>query len=188
MLLNLLSWPFCEDNARLFCQVLNSSFFCSNRQFYGGFLPFVGTTFNSTNRVLSKHNIKMVCFQKVSSFLHFVKDDLALKIPGLYGILWEFGIVCTCQLRPFSQSITSISACHQKKSAVAEHSTNLGHCTQLQDTSILAKKFIIHRPGYQGSNRDSAPSQQHEEGRQYTGSSQGHGMHFPLSVCCPWFL
>jgi hypothetical protein len=30
---------------------------------------------------------------------------------------------------------------HPEKSGVAEHSINLGHCIQLQDTSILAKKL-----------------------------------------------
>jgi hypothetical protein len=41
---------------------------------------------------------------------------------------------------------------------MAEHSINMGHCIQLQNTSILGKK-IVHRLDHQGSDRDYAPSQ-----------------------------
>jgi hypothetical protein len=59
------------------------------------FLPFVGTTFNRISRVLSKHNIKTVVLppRKLSSLLQPTKDDLALKMPGVYSIPGECGEV-----------------------------------------------------------------------------------------------
>jgi hypothetical protein len=45
------------------------------------FLSFVGTTYNRINRMLSEHDIKTVGI--LPSFLRFVKDDLALRRPGL---------------------------------------------------------------------------------------------------------
>jgi hypothetical protein len=55
------------------------------------FLSFNSITFNHISKVLSKNNIKTVglLLRKLSSFLHPVKDDLALKMPGVYSIPCE---------------------------------------------------------------------------------------------------
>jgi hypothetical protein len=59
------------------------------------FMLFVGTTFNHISRVLSKHNIKIVGLppRKLSGSLQPIKDDLALKMPGIYKIPCECGKV-----------------------------------------------------------------------------------------------
>jgi hypothetical protein len=74
-----------------------------------------------------------------------MKDDLGLKAAGVYGIPYECGKVY------IGQTGRSIEArikkhrrhnglYHPNKSAVAEHSTGLGHRIQFQDTRILATK------------------------------------------------
>jgi hypothetical protein len=54
------------------------------------FLPYVGSIFNCISRVLSLH-IKSVSLppRKISSFLWLVKDDMGLKMPGVYSIPCE---------------------------------------------------------------------------------------------------
>jgi hypothetical protein len=58
------------------------------------FLPFGDATFNYISRVLSEHNIMMMgpLPRKLSTFLQPIKDDLALKMLGVYSIpmrAWE---------------------------------------------------------------------------------------------------
>jgi hypothetical protein len=97
------------------------------------FLPFVDTTLNRISRVLSKHNIKTVGLppRKLSRFIRPVKDHLALKTPGVYSI------PCECEKVYIGHTGLSIETrvkehrrhirlAHPAKSAVAEHSTNLG--------------------------------------------------------------
>jgi hypothetical protein len=59
------------------------------------FLPFIDITFNCISRALSKYNSKTVGFppRKLSSFLHPMKDHVALKVPGVYIISCECGKV-----------------------------------------------------------------------------------------------
>jgi hypothetical protein len=45
------------------------------------------------------------------------------------------------QLRRGSKNINDIRLARTEKSTLAEHSINLGHCIQLHNTSILAKKL-----------------------------------------------
>jgi hypothetical protein len=98
--------------------------------------------------VLLKHNIKAVGLlpRKLSSFLLPGKDDLALRMPGVYSILCKHGKVyigqthCSIETR-VREHHQHIRVYHPDKSTVAEYSTNLGHYIQLQNTSILAKKF-----------------------------------------------
>jgi hypothetical protein len=67
--------------------------------------------------------------REVSSFLPPVKDDLGLKIAGIY--ICECGEVYNGQT---GHSIeTRIKEHHQ-------HIINLGHCIQFQDTGILATR------------------------------------------------
>jgi hypothetical protein len=49
--------------------------------------------FNCISRALSEHNIKMVGFlpKKLSSFLQSMKDDLTLKMQGVYSISVSVG-------------------------------------------------------------------------------------------------
>jgi hypothetical protein len=88
--------------------------------------------------------------QKLSSFLHRVKDHLALKMPNVYSI------PCVCRkvyIRQTEWSIETrvkeyhlhISLEHPEKSAIAEHSINLGHHIQLRNNSILAKSRYMEQ-------------------------------------------
>jgi hypothetical protein len=95
--------------------------------------------------------------RKLSSLLWPIKDDLALKTPGVYSIpcaekciLDKLGI----QLRQVKEHHQYIYLYHPKKSVVAEHSIKLGHWIQLQNTSILAKKLRqMDQPDHKGSKR-----------------------------------
>jgi hypothetical protein len=116
------------------------------------FLLLVDTTFNHISRVLPKHNIKTVGLppRKLSSFLRPVKDHLALKTPGVYSIPCECGKMYIGQTgRSIETRVKEhqrhIRLAHPEKSAVAEHSINLGHRTQLPNTGILAKSRYMDR-------------------------------------------
>jgi hypothetical protein len=106
------------------------------------------TLTNCISRVLSKHNMETVCLlsRKLSSFLRPIKDDLALKMPGVYSIPCEHGKVyigqtgCLIETR-VKEHHRHLCLYYPEKSVVAEHSINLGHWIQLQNTSIWAKKL-----------------------------------------------
>jgi hypothetical protein len=74
-----------------------------------------------------------------------VKDDLVLKSPGEYSVPCECGRVyigqtsCSIETR-VKERQPHINLEHPDKSAVAEHSINLGHCIQLQNITILSTK------------------------------------------------
>jgi predicted GIY-YIG superfamily endonuclease len=96
--------------------------------------------------MLSKHNIKTAGLppRKLSSLLQPIMDNLALKTPGIYSIPCECGKVYIGQTghsidTRVKEHHRHICLYHSKKYAVAEH-INLGHETQLQNTSILVKK------------------------------------------------
>jgi hypothetical protein len=96
---------------------------------------FFGTTFNCISRALMRHNIETVGrpHRKVTSFLWPIKDDLGVKITGVYSIPCECGKVYTgltghsIETR-IKEHHWHIRLCHLEKSAVAKHSINLGHC------------------------------------------------------------
>jgi hypothetical protein len=132
------------------------------------FLPFVGTAFDHLSKVLSKHNIKRVGLlpRKFSSFLQSIKDDLALKMPGVYSIPCKCRKVYTGQTGCLIETRVQehhqhICLYHPKKSAVAEQRINLGHHNQVQNASILTKKY--RHMDLQGSDRDQTTSQQHKQ-------------------------
>jgi hypothetical protein len=98
-------------------------------------------------RVLALHNIKSVGLppRKLSGFLWPVKDDLGLRTPGVYSIPCECGQVYIGQTghsvdTRLKEHPRHIRLEHLDKSAVAEHSINLGHHVQLQNTTILSTK------------------------------------------------
>jgi hypothetical protein len=101
------------------------------------FLPYISTTFNRISRLLSRHNIKSVGLppKKMPSFLQPVKDDLELKIPGVYSMPCECGQVYI--KTGVKEHQCHIHLQHPDKSTVAEPSINLDHSIQLQDTTIL---------------------------------------------------
>jgi predicted GIY-YIG superfamily endonuclease len=111
------------------------------------FLPYVGTIFNGISRVLSRHNIKSEGLppKKVSSFLRPVKGNLQPRTRGVYRITCECGTVCigltgrSVETR-FKEHQRHIHLEHPDKSAVAEHSVDLGHRIQLHNISIFATK------------------------------------------------
>jgi hypothetical protein len=108
------------------------------------FLPYVGIILNRISRVLSRH-IKSVGLlpKKVSSFLRPAKDKLGVGTPGVYRIPCECSKVCTGQTcRSVDTRLKGpqqhIRLGHPDKSAVAEHTADLGHRIQFHKTSILA--------------------------------------------------
>jgi hypothetical protein len=114
------------------------------RPYFSGFFTLVSPTFNCICMVLYRHNIKTVGLlpRKLSSFLWPIKDDLTVRTPGVYSILCKCGKVYTGQTghsvkTRVKEHIQHICLYHPNKSAVAEHSINLGHHIQLQNTSIL---------------------------------------------------
>jgi hypothetical protein len=98
--------------------------------------------------VLSQPNIKSVGLpaKKVSSFLRSVKDNLGLRTPGVYRIPSECDKVYTGQT---GRSMNTRSKEHQRhmcleypdKSAVVEHSVDLGHFIHFHNTSVLTTKI-----------------------------------------------
>jgi len=77
------------------------------------FLPSVGPTFNHIRRVLTRHKLKTVgpLPRKVTSILQTVKDDLDLKMAGIYSTSCKFGNVYIGQ--PGCSTETKIKDCHQ---------------------------------------------------------------------------
>jgi hypothetical protein len=74
-----------------------------------------------------------------------VKDDLGLKTPGVYSVPCECGQVYTRKTGRSIETRVKEHQCHiclqhPDESAVAEHSINLDHRIQLQDTTILSTK------------------------------------------------
>jgi hypothetical protein len=93
------------------------------------------------------HNIKSVGLppRKISSFIQLVKDDLGLRTPGVYSIPCECGQVYIGQIGRstdirFKEHQRHIYLEHLDKSAMAEHSINLGHPIQPHNTIILSTK------------------------------------------------
>jgi predicted GIY-YIG superfamily endonuclease len=74
-----------------------------------------------------------------------IKDALGLKTPGIYSISCESGKVYIGQTGHsikirIKQHHQHHELYHPDKSAVAEHTTSLGHCIQFNDACIVAKK------------------------------------------------
>jgi hypothetical protein len=95
--------------------------------------------------VLARHNIKSVGLppRKISVFLWPVKDDLGLRTPGVYSIPCECSQVYIGQTSHLvdtrlKEHQRHIRLEHPDRSAVAEHSINLRHRIQLQNTTILS--------------------------------------------------
>jgi hypothetical protein len=83
--------------------------------------------------------------KEASSLLRPIKDDLALKTPGVYSIPCECGEVCIgqtgCSIETrVKEHQRHIRLYHPEKSVVAEHSINLGYQIQLLNTNILTKQ------------------------------------------------
>ena len=98
--------------------------------------------------MLAKHNIKSVALppRKIYSYLPSVKDALRLRTQGVYSIPCECGKVYPGQSGQSTQIIIKKHNRHIRlpqtdKSAVAEHSTNQDHITELQDTKVLLAKM-----------------------------------------------
>jgi hypothetical protein len=83
--------------------------------------------------------------KEVSSFLQPVKGNLGLRTPGVYRILCECGKVYVGQTghsvdTRLKEHQRHICLEHPDKSAIAEHTVNLGHRIQFHETSILATR------------------------------------------------
>jgi hypothetical protein len=101
---------------------------------------------NRISRVLSRHITSVGRpLRNTSSFLRSVKDHLGLKTTGVYSISCEYGQVYIGQTGRSSDTRLKehqrhVRLEHPDKSAVAEHSINLGHDIHLYDTAILSTK------------------------------------------------
>lgn len=70
--------------------------------------------------------------QKIKQFPWLAKDELGLRMPGVYRISCEHGL---CYIGPADHTVEECCKEHQKclclynldKSAVAQHSTETGH-------------------------------------------------------------
>jgi hypothetical protein len=101
---------------------------------------------NTISRLLAKYNIKTIHIPRKKNIhmLRPVKDDLVLKVPGVYRILCE---CCGVYVGQTGRSIEARCKEHLRhirleqleKSAMAEHSINTGHHIEFSSTSILDK-------------------------------------------------
>jgi len=99
-----------------------------NKPVSTAYLPYTQTTFGRLSRMLAKHNIKSVALphRKISSYLPPFKEAIGLRIPGIYRIPCECGIVYIGQSGRTIQHRIKEHSRHIKldqpnKSAVAEH-------------------------------------------------------------------
>jgi hypothetical protein len=88
--------------------------------------------------------------RKISSFLRSVKDDFGLKKPGTYSIPCECGQAYIGQTdrstdNRMMEPQRHIRLEYPDKSAVAGHSSNLGHRTQLHHTILFIKPRYMDR-------------------------------------------
>jgi hypothetical protein len=97
-------------------------------------LPCQQAMSNKISRLLTKYNIKMVHIPKKKNWqlLRTAKDDLGLKIPGVFRILCECGKVYIGQARRSLEARCKENTRHirldqPEKSAVVEHSINTRH-------------------------------------------------------------
>jgi hypothetical protein len=104
------------------------------------FLPYVQLVSSRLNRMLRKHNIRGINLplKKVFDCLRPVKDDLRLKIPGVYCIPCECGKVYVGQSgHTIETSVKEYRwhVCHSQpeKSAVAEYNINHDHIINFQE-------------------------------------------------------
>jgi hypothetical protein len=127
---------------------------------------------NKISRLLTKYNIRTVHVPKKKNrqLLRTVKDNLGLKIPGVYHIPCECGKVYIGQT---GRSIEARCKEHMRhiwlnqpeKSAVVEHSINTGHQIDFNSISVLdrASEYMDHlikeaiqiRLNHKNFNRDS---------------------------------
>jgi hypothetical protein len=82
---------------------------------------------------------------KTAGFFWPIKDDLGLKTADIYSIPCKCCKVYTDQTRHsidtrFKEHHWQIRLYHPDKSAMAEHSIDVGHSIQFQDIRILATK------------------------------------------------
>jgi hypothetical protein len=87
---------------------------------------------NKVSRLVAKYNIKTVHIPKKKNrhMLRTVKDDLGLKVPGMYHIPCECGKVYVSQTgrsieARCKEHMRHICLNQPEKSAVAEHSINI---------------------------------------------------------------
>jgi hypothetical protein len=98
-----------------------------------------------------KHIIKSIAIPptKISSFLQTTKDDIGLRMPGIYMV------PCVCGLVYVGQSGRSTAArikvhsrfvrlARPERSAIAEHSINFDNKIKFHNTKMLAQKTGYH--------------------------------------------
>jgi hypothetical protein len=83
--------------------------------------------------------------RKIPGFLWPVKDNLGLKTSGMYSVPCKCGQVYNGQTSCSIKTRVKDHQCHiclehADRSAVAKHGISLGHCIQLQNTTILSTK------------------------------------------------
>jgi hypothetical protein len=98
---------------------------------------------NKISRLLTKYNIKTVHVPKKKNrqLLRTAKDDLGLKIPGVYHIPCECGKVYIGQTGRSIEARCKEHMRHirldQPEKSVAEHSINTGHQIDFNNVSVL---------------------------------------------------
>jgi predicted GIY-YIG superfamily endonuclease len=119
-------------------------------------LPYQQAVSNKISRLLTKYNTETVHvpIKKNRQFLGTVKDDLGLKIPGVYRIPCECGKVYIGQTgrsieARCKEHMRHIRLDQTEKSAVAEHSINAGQ----QIISSASECWTEHRDTWAASSR-----------------------------------
>jgi len=111
------------------------------------FLPFYGSTSSRIGRILKKQGIRSIFkpSKKIRQFLRPVKDDLGLRVPGIYKIpslYCPLGYIGQTR-RTVEERLHEHERCirleYPDKSAVAQHCIETGHRIDFSATSILAK-------------------------------------------------
>jgi hypothetical protein len=122
---------------------------------------------NKISRLLTKYNIKMVHISKKKNrqLLRTVKDDLGLKIPGVYHIPCECGKVHIGQTGRSTEArckehMRHIQLDQPEKSVVVEHSIRIhglpcqgSHPNKTQPQKLQQGQWLHTEPGLEPHNK-----------------------------------
>ncbi|XP_046400913.1 uncharacterized protein LOC124167151 [Ischnura elegans] len=109
-------------------------------------IPYVSTISGKIGRILLRHNLQVIHRppKKIRDGLVRVKDDLGLRVPGVYHIPCECGLAYvgetsrTVEAR-IKEHKRHIRLCQPEKSALAEHSLDMAHSINFDGTKILCR-------------------------------------------------
>jgi hypothetical protein len=134
-------------------------------------LPHQQAVSNKISRLLTKYNIKTVHIPKKKNrqLLRAAKDDLGLKIPGVYRIPCECGKVYIGQTGRSVEARCKEHMRHTARSAgeICGCGTQHQHRTQdrFQQRLSVGQSIWMHGPPRQGSHPNKTQSQKLQQGQ-----------------------